>query len=71
MLDGAPTNLTQKLTAAIEGEVLSSPADLGRYATDASIYQQTPLAVVRPKSIADVEATLLSFKMSRIVNSSS
>jgi FAD/FMN-containing dehydrogenase/Fe-S oxidoreductase len=58
MLDGAPTNLTQKLTADIEGDVLTSPADLGRYATDASIYQQTPLAVVRPKSIADVEATL-------------
>jgi FAD/FMN-containing dehydrogenase/Fe-S oxidoreductase len=47
-----------RLTAAIEGDVLSSPADLGRYATDASIYQQTPLAVVRPKSIADVEAVL-------------
>jgi len=47
-----------RLTAAIEGDVLSSPADLGRYATDASIYQQTPLAVVRPNSIADVEATL-------------
>jgi FAD/FMN-containing dehydrogenase/Fe-S oxidoreductase len=47
-----------RLTAAIEGDVLSSPADLGRYATDASIYQQTPLAVIRPKSIADVEATL-------------
>ena len=47
-----------RLTAAIEGDVLSSPADLGRYAADASIYQQTPLAVVRPKSVADVEATL-------------
>ncbi len=47
-----------RLAAAIEGDVLSSPADLGRYATDASIYQQIPLAVVRPKSIADVEATL-------------
>ena len=33
-------------------------ADRGRYATDASIYQVQPLAVVVPRSIADVQAVL-------------
>ena len=33
-------------------------ADRGRYATDASIYQVQPLAVVVPESIADVQATM-------------
>ncbi len=47
-----------RLATRIEGEVLNSDFDRGRYATDASIYQIMPRAVVVPKSWADVEAAL-------------
>ncbi|MEM8980591.1 MAG: FAD-binding and (Fe-S)-binding domain-containing protein [Pseudomonadota bacterium] len=42
----------------IEGQVLTSDFDRGRYATDASIYQITPRSVVVPKTWEDVEAAL-------------
>ena len=48
----------EQLTRRIEGEVLTSSYDRGRYATDASIYQIMPKAVVVPKTWADVEAAL-------------
>ena len=47
-----------RLAAEIEGEVLHSAFDRGRYATDASIYQIMPRAVVVPKTWEDVEAAL-------------
>lgn len=47
-----------KIRAEIEGDVLSGAFDRGRYATDASIYQIMPRAVVVPRRWADVEATL-------------
>ena len=47
-----------RLSREIEGEVLSSPFDRGRYATDASFYQMIPHAVVVPKRFSDVEAAL-------------
>ncbi|MEM6275593.1 MAG: FAD-linked oxidase C-terminal domain-containing protein [Pseudomonadota bacterium] len=50
--------LSSKLGAAVAGEVLSDPASRGRYATDASIYQMIPEAVVVPRSVADVEAAM-------------
>ena len=50
--------LQNKLRAEIQGEVLFSRFDCGRYATDASIYQMFPLGVVVPKSFADVETVL-------------
>lgn len=46
------------LAANIEGEVLSSDFDRGRYATDASIYQMMPLGVVVPKTTEDVRKAL-------------
>ncbi len=46
------------LAGQIEGDVLTSAFDRGRYATDASIYQITPRAVVVPKRWSDVEAAL-------------
>ncbi|MGR3715999.1 MAG: FAD-binding oxidoreductase, partial [Thermohalobaculum sp.] len=52
------TALTERLRREIEGEVLASPFDRGRYATDASFYQIVPQAVVVPKRFADVEAAL-------------
>ncbi len=51
-------DLSERLSAAIEGEVHFDRFSRGRYATDASIYQIFPLGVVVPKSITDVEATL-------------
>ncbi len=50
--------LAARLSRAIEGDVLFSPFDRGRYATDASIYQIEPIGAVRPRTKADVEAAL-------------
>ena len=50
--------LTQRLQRHTQGEVLVSLADRGRYATDASIYQCLPLAVLVPRSEEDVAAAL-------------
>src|SRR5919205_606221 len=50
--------LAERLRRETEGEVLWTPADRGRYATDASIYQVEPVGVLVPRTIADVEAAL-------------
>ncbi len=55
MLDSA---LASRLRREVEGAVLLGAGDRGRYATDASIYQVQPLAVVVPKTVADVQAVL-------------
>lgn len=47
------TSLIRQLTAEIKGQVLSDPVSLGLYATDASLYQIMPLAVVVPLDRAD------------------
>ncbi|MEK9952644.1 MAG: hypothetical protein VW687_10885, partial [Curvibacter sp.] len=46
--------LAARLRAETRGEVLFSPADRGRYATDASIYQVMPVGVFLPRDAADV-----------------
>ncbi|MCJ0762908.1 FAD-binding and (Fe-S)-binding domain-containing protein [Variovorax terrae] len=51
--------LAARLAAETQGEVLFSPADRGRYATDASIYQVMPVGVFVPRS-ADEVATALA-----------
>lgn len=56
--DRTGSRLEAKLRRAVEGEVLFSRFDRGRYATDASIYQMMPLGVVVPHSFQDVEAVL-------------
>ncbi len=48
----------QRLKNQIKGEVLNKRFDRGRYATDASIYQIMPQAVLIPKTWEDVEAAL-------------
>ena len=48
----------QRLKNQIQGEVLNKRFDRGRYATDASIYQIMPQAVLIPKTWDDVEAAL-------------
>ena len=50
--------LAARLTAETRGEVLFSAADRGRYATDASIYQQMPAGVFVPRHAADVKTAL-------------
>ncbi len=50
--------LAARLRAETRGEVLFSPADRGRYATDASIYQAMPVGVFLPREAADVRLAL-------------
>ena len=52
------SRLAARLRAAVEGEVLFDPFERGRYSTDASIYQIEPVGIVRPRSVADVEAAM-------------
>ncbi|WP_299681208.1 FAD-binding oxidoreductase [uncultured Roseobacter sp.] len=52
------TRLSGKLTGAVEGEVMSDAASRARYATDASIYQMVPEAVVVPRSKDDIQAVM-------------
>jgi FAD/FMN-containing dehydrogenase/Fe-S oxidoreductase len=50
--------LAQRLASETKGEVLFSAADRGRYATDASIYQVTPVGVFVPTTHEDVHIAL-------------
>ena len=50
--------LASRLARETRGEVLFSPADRGRYATDASIYQVMPVGVFVPRDAADVKTAL-------------
>lgn len=52
------SRLAQRLARETEGEVRFTPADRGRYATDASIYQVEPIGVLVPRTTADVEAAM-------------
>ncbi|MFZ6764008.1 FAD-binding and (Fe-S)-binding domain-containing protein [Pseudoroseomonas sp. WGS1072] len=52
------TALAARLRRETAGEVKFAPADRGRYATDASIYQVEPIGVLVPRSIEDVAAAL-------------
>ena len=47
-----------RLQKDVEGGVLTGSFDRGRYATDASVYQIMPRAVLVPKTWEDVEAAL-------------
>ncbi|MEZ0308436.1 MAG: FAD-binding oxidoreductase, partial [Ramlibacter sp.] len=50
--------LAQRLASETKGEALFSPADRGRYATDASIYQVMPVGVFVPRSSDEVKIAL-------------
>src|SRR6478735_11821574 len=50
--------LAQRLAAETQGEVLFSPADRGRYATDASIYQVLPVGVFVPRHADEVKTAI-------------
>ncbi|WP_146392616.1 FAD-binding and (Fe-S)-binding domain-containing protein [Allorhodopirellula solitaria] len=51
--------LHDDLRGLVEGEVLCDDVSLQLYASDASIYQVSPLCVVRPRSAADISATVI------------
>lgn len=53
-----PPEIASKLQKNIRGQVLTDTPSRGRYATDASIYQQFPVGVVIPEDAADIETTL-------------
>jgi FAD/FMN-containing dehydrogenase/Fe-S oxidoreductase len=50
--------LAQRLAAETQGEVLFTPADRGRYATDASLYQVVPVGVFVPRTAEDARLAL-------------
>ena len=51
---GVSSPLAQLLSKELRGDVLFDGASRGRYSTDASIYQITPVGVVIPRDQADV-----------------
>ena len=52
------TTLAAQLARHTQGEVLTSSADRGRYATDASVYQVMPVAAFVPRDAGDVKTAL-------------
>ena len=52
------TELAARLSRELEGEVLFDQASRGRYSTDASIYQVTPVGVVIPRHQQDLTTAL-------------
>lgn len=48
----------QKLPQQIEGDVFLDDIHLTLYSTDASVYKEKPLAVVRPKTVEDVKRVI-------------
>jgi FAD/FMN-containing dehydrogenase/Fe-S oxidoreductase len=53
-----PPEISSQLQKHIRGQVLTDAPSRGRYATDASIYQQFPVGVVIPEDAADIETAL-------------
>jgi len=53
-----PPEISSQLQKHIRGQVLTDTPNRGRYATDASIYQQFPVGVVIPEDAADIETVL-------------
>jgi FAD/FMN-containing dehydrogenase/Fe-S oxidoreductase len=52
------TELAKRLRKETSGEVMTDIASRGRYATDASIYQAMPVAVLIPKTAEDIATAL-------------
>ena len=57
-MDSERQRVQDDLRGLIRGDVHCDPVTTMLFASDASIYQVSPLAVVRPRSIADVAATV-------------
>jgi len=50
--------IEEDLRGIVAGEVLCDDASRALYATDASLFEVRPLAIVRPRSVEDVAATV-------------
>ncbi len=50
--------IAKDLSLRIQGQVRAGLSDRGRYATDASVYQMMPVAVIVPRTESDVQETL-------------
>ncbi|GAA5509729.1 anaerobic glycerol-3-phosphate dehydrogenase subunit C [Novipirellula caenicola] len=57
-MDSERQRIQDDLRGVVRGEVLCDDISCQLYASDASIYQMTPLGVVRPRTAADVIATV-------------
>jgi FAD/FMN-containing dehydrogenase/Fe-S oxidoreductase len=51
-------DIAEILSKRVQGDLMFDTFSRGRYATDASIYQMTPLGILSPKSEADISAAL-------------
>ena len=58
MINDSLNTLQRRLRDNLRGEVLFDAFSRGRYSTDASIYQLTPIGVVIPAGDEDVEAAV-------------
>ena len=58
MADGSGFQDFERLRQSVSGDVFDDSFNRGRYATDASIYQMLPHAVVIPKTYDDITACL-------------
>ena len=58
--------LERRLRAEITGGVLFDAFSRGRYATDASHYQVTPLGIVLPKTVAEAERVVAIARAERV-----
>jgi FAD/FMN-containing dehydrogenase/Fe-S oxidoreductase len=57
-MDPERTRIEEDLRGIVAGEVLCDDARRALYATDGSLFEIWPLAVVRPRSVEDVAATV-------------
>jgi len=65
-MDEQRTRIQEDLRGLVAGEVRCDDVFLQLYASDASLYQIKPLGIVRPRSMADVAATLRYARENRI-----
>jgi FAD/FMN-containing dehydrogenase len=57
-MDPERTRIEEDLRGIVAGEVLCDDASRGLYATDGSLFEVWPLAIVRPRTVEDVAATV-------------
>ena len=50
--------MKEDLRGIVSGDVLCDDASRAIYATDGSLFEVWPLAIVRPRSIEDISATV-------------
>ena len=65
-MDEQRTRIQEDLRGLVAGEVRCDDVFLQLYASDASLYQIKPLGIIRPRSMADVAATLRYARENRI-----